>query len=117
MSWSENYASNDGEIVRRWAVIEQRMGDLCTVFRDLQLSRNATEVARTIGVSTAHGLDSELRRRRLPPYRSLRNWYLVVIFVDQILFDRSLCQLALNLAVDPSTLYRLSARRDGAYVD
>lgn len=108
MSWSENYANDDGEILRRWAIVEQRMGDLCTVFRDLRLSRNATEVARAVALVSASDLDSELRRRRLPPYRSLRNWYLVVVLIDRLPEDRSLCQIALNRAVDPSTFYRLA---------
>ena len=96
------------EIERQWQVVEDRMGRLVPILRDLRLGRTASETATAMGLRDAASLTRELARRQLPPYRLLRNWYLLVVCSERLETERSLCKVATNLADDPSKYYRLA---------
>ena len=96
-----------------WAAVEMRMGELAQVFGAIELGRSKASVARAVGLSTSSDLTRWLRVQRLPPYRLLRNWYIVVSLVDCCGASRSLARLALDRSVDPSSMYRMVRATSG----
>ncbi len=100
--------TNIASVECEWESVEVRMGDVARVLRELQLGKTADDIARSVGLSDARALRDDLVRKKLPPYRLLRNWYTVVVFVERALGARSLCSVALSLTDDPSKYYRLA---------
>jgi hypothetical protein len=97
-------ASDERCVMSEWAAVEMRMGELAQVFGAIELGRSKASVARAVGLSTASDLTRWLRVQRLPPYRLLRNWYIVVSLVDCCGASRSLAR---------SSMYRMVRATSG----
>jgi len=100
------HTATECPVMRKWRIVDTRMGNLKSVLTEPILNRTADDVARLIGLASAKALSRELRRRQLPPYRPLRNWCLVVALVDQCAQNLSLCRLSLQSMKDPAAYYR-----------
>lgn len=100
-------AYGDGEVALHWLELQVRMGALAELFAELRLAVTVADACATIGVADRSELSRELARRRLPPFRLLKNWFQVVEMVNHSERGTSLCTLALRRGEYPAAYYRL----------
>ena len=75
--------SDDGALDLRWEKTVGQFADLAALFADIRLSLSQTQAAAALGLPNADALRRLLLKRRLPPYRLLRDWYYVSLMVER----------------------------------
>lgn len=99
-----------------WELVMDRYRDLVTLFQGCQLGLLISGASRTLGLQDKAALRRVLENRRLPPFRSLRDWCYVVHLLDQFsraYADDTLGCWALRRGEDPRAYYRLVKRTTG----
>lgn len=76
----------------------------------LQLGVSERTVAATLGLANIRALRQELRRRRLPSFRLLRDWYVLVCVIDTCVEGVSLSKWASRRGSYPMVYYRFAER-------
>lgn len=103
----ETGANGDDEVEMHWLELRVRMGALADLFAELRLAVTVADACATSGVTDRGELSRELARRRLPPFRLLKNWFQIVEIVNNSERGTSLCTLALRRGEYPAAYYRL----------
>jgi hypothetical protein len=85
---------------------------LPSLWASVDLTLSSRRAAAALGVRNSDALRDWLRERRLPPYRTLRDWFYVVRLVELAEYG-SLAQWALRDARDPATYYHFVERVTG----
>ncbi len=109
----ESHDGDGHDIDRAWAEVMQRCADLLPFFVETRLDLSATRVAIQMGVRRAQGLERMLRTRRLPPFRSLRNWIYIVQLVQRHESGESVAHWAMQQGEYPTPYYRMVTKESG----
>lgn len=96
-----------------WAAIQSRWPELFDHFRECDLGLRAALLAPILGLESPHALETELRMRRLPPFRLLRNWCYLVRLLEENEHGETISALALTRGRDPAMYYRFVRRTSG----
>ncbi len=103
----------EGEVEMHWLELRVRMGALAELFAELRLAVTVADACAALGVSDRGELSRELARRRLPPFRLLKNWFQVVEMARRAEHGTSLCNFALSRGEYPAAYYRLVSSTTG----
>lgn len=106
-------AYGDDEVKMHWLELRVRMGALAELFAELRLAVTVADACATIGVADRSELSRDLARRRLPPFRLLKNWFQVLEMARHAERGTSLCNLALSRGEYPAAYYRLVSSTTG----
>lgn len=98
---------------KHWIELRVRMGPLVELFAELRLAVTVADACVALGVTDRGELSRELARRRLPPFRSLKNWFQVVEMAGRSEGGTSLCNLAFSRGEYPAAYYRLVSSTTG----
>ena len=96
-----------------WLELRARMGVLAELFAELRLAVTVADACAALDVTGRGELSRELVRRRLPPFRLLKNWFQVVEMARRAERGSSLCSLALSRGEYPAAYYRLVSSTTG----
>jgi hypothetical protein len=97
-----------------WQVVGDRCGNLEPVLAHGRLDLTMPEAATALGLPGARWLRRTIRDRGLPPFRLLRDWWLVVVLLQRR--EETAGALALHVLVggrDPAPYFRLMRRTTG----
>lgn len=100
-------------IEKEWMATRERFATFLPQLDKLDLSVTSSVIARAIGLANSKSLTIVLRTLRLPPFRTLRDWYYVVRMTEQFATTASLSSFALSRSKNPSEYYRLVRRVSG----
>ena len=92
----------DDEVEMHWLELRVRMGAMVELFVELRLAVTVADAGAALGVTDRGELSRELARRRLPPFRLLKNWFQVVEMANHSEGGTSLCNLALSRGEYPA---------------
>ncbi len=95
------------------ACIVERYVELFEVLDDVDLRLSPRNCARRLSRASGVELERELKRRGLPRFRILRDWYYVVRLHELALATASLSGVAARRGDYPSILYRFVQRTTG----
>lgn len=101
------------DVDRYWLELRLRMGPLAELFAELRLAVTVADACEALGLPGRAELSRELARRRLPPFRLLKNWFQVVEMANHSEGGTSLCNLALRRGEYPAAYYRLVSSTTG----
>ena len=93
--------------------IIERYAELFALLDGVDLRMSPRSCARCLAIASAAELERELKRRGLPRFRVLRNWYYVLRLHQQAQGNASLSIVAAQRGDYPSILYRFVQRTTG----
>jgi len=106
------YDTPSSDADTEWSMVMAACGPLPSLWASVDLTLSCRRAADALGVRNSDALRDWMRVRRLPPYRTLRDWYFVVRLVE-LAEGGSLARWALMDARDPATYYRFVERVTG----
>lgn len=104
---------HDAPIEARWTACLLRFADLLPFFASLRLKVSETQVARAMGLPNADTLRRLLRKRGLPPFRLLRDWYYVVVMVERAESGNAVAKWSMHDGSYPDVYYRFAQHLTG----
>lgn len=96
-----------------WTATMERGRDILPLFEDCRLGLLVSDAARSLGLRDRDDLHKMLANRRLPPFKSFRNWCYVVWLADHFANGNALADWALRRGDAPSAYYELVRQTTG----
>lgn len=96
-----------------WTETMERGREILPLFEDCRLGLLVSDAARSLGLRDRDDLHKMLANRRLPPFKSFRNWYYVVWLADHFANGNALADWALRRGESPSAYYELVKQTTG----
>lgn len=96
-----------------WLQVVSRCGMLWQVLGECRLRLSATAASQRMGYGSGSALEKELRDRRLPPFRLLRDWVHLVFILEEAETESSLSCWCLGRGEYASIYYRFVVRVTG----
>ncbi len=93
-------------IEQRWRETIQRFAELRPLLDETRLGVTAKDAAEYLGLETEGALREWLKKRWLPPFKYLRQWYYVVQIVERWERGEAIAGWALARGDNPSVYYK-----------
>ena len=106
-------APDKADISAQWDATLALCGDLLPYLAELRLSVSATQVATAMRLPNADALRRLLLKRRLPPFRVLRDWYYLVRMLERAERGEALGAWSMQRGDYADVYYRFVARLTG----
>lgn len=97
-------------IQRWWSEYVARFSELHSLFADLRLNVTAKRAAAFLGLADSRALEHWLRKRRLPPFRILRDWYYLVLMLERDGGGDAIAHWTLHDGTNPSVYYNFARK-------
>jgi hypothetical protein len=103
----------EAEVLGIWSGIRDAESSLCAALAEVDLRLSAHRSALMLGLRSGDDLERRLKKKTLPRFRPLRDWWYVDLIASQARLEGSLASLASRHGKNASVYFRFLQRVTG----